>query len=86
MAATYGLNDRTSLVVTNCTNAQIDVFDERTTYHFGPNEEKTLAADLAVRLNGQNSNLKLPDQGSSATGVLFGKEAPGSGAATAQKV
>lgn len=86
MAQTYANTDRTGITLTNVSNAAIEVYDNRTSYRFGPGESKTMEADKALRLNSQNGNLKLPDQGSDATGNLFGKEIPGSGVLSAQKV
>ena len=84
MADNYSTFDRTHLTLTNVSNSAVEVYDNNTSFHFGPGEKKSFEASRALRLNSQDGRLKLPDLGSN--GNQFLKEIPGSSAVGAQKV
>lgn len=75
MSVTYPLITRDSISVTNVTNEAVEVYDGQDSFRFGPNETKVLKADLALRVQAQNtSHLSLPDLG--ANGSRFWPEHP----------
>lgn len=74
MASTYTDTGRVSITLTNTSNVAVEVYDARTAYRFGPGQSRTVAGDLAVRLNAQDGRLSLPDE--TATGNLFTKGIP----------
>ena len=73
MAATYSSQNRTGVILTNTSNEAIELTDGTTAYRFAPGEGKALSGELAVRLNGRDGRLSLPDD---ANGALFRKGIP----------